>query len=100
MRVVFAPEALDDLVEIAAYIAEDSPRAARQVAAGLKAKASDLSSMAERFPVIGVRDGLVMRRRPHKSYAIFYYLKADKHVVIARILHSARDHERLLFPEA
>ena len=55
--------------------------------------------MPQKFPVIWRRDDLAMRRRPYGEYAIFYYLKADKHVVIARILHSARDHERLLFPE-
>ena len=100
MRVAFTPEAMSDLVETASYIAEESPKSARHVAAALRARAQDLASMAERFQVIGQRTGHMIRRRVHGSYAIFYYVESTaRTVIIARILHSARDHERILFPE-
>lgn len=100
MKVIFTTEATDDLIEIAVFIAAESPRAARQLAAALKSKAKDLALMAERFLVVGQRDGRTIRRRVHGNYAIFYYVdSASRTVVIVRILHSARDHERILFPD-
>jgi toxin ParE1/3/4 len=100
MKVIFSLDSQEDLVEIAAFIAADSPRYARKVAAALKAKAMDLSSMAERFPVVGSRASETVRRRVYGNYSIFYYVDGPRRtVVIARIVHSARDHERLLFPE-
>ena len=99
MRVVFADDAIVDLEEIADFIARDSARYARLTVKELRGKAKDLSQMREKFPVILRRGPVAMRRRPYGEYAIFYYLAADKYVVVARILHSARDHERLLFPE-
>ena len=99
MRVVFADEATDDLEEIADFIAQDSARYARLTVKELRAKAKALSPMPEKFPVFVQRGHVVLRRRPYGEYVIFYYIVPGKRIVIARILHSARDHERILFPE-
>lgn len=99
MKVVFTDEADWDLEEIGDFIAQDSARYARLTVKELRAKAKDLAQMPERFAVVGQVAGAMMRRRPYGEYSIFYFVDgAAKAVVIARILHSARDHERILFP--
>ena len=100
MRLAFTEDADRDLEEIGDYIATDSPRYARLTVKELKAKARDVLHMPERFAVICTVDGTVMRLRRYGEYSIFYYVDTPaRTVIIARILHSARDHERLLFPE-
>ena len=100
MKLAFTEDADRDLEEIGDYIATDSPRYARLTVKELKAKARDLLHMPERFAVVGTVDGAVMRRRPYGEYSIFYYVDGPtRTVIIARILHAARDHERILFPE-
>lgn len=100
MKLAFSKDAESDLEEIGDYIARDSPRYARQMISELRAKARDLLNMPERFTVVGEVAGVMIRRRPYSDYSIFYFVdRASRMVVIARILHSARDHERILFPE-
>jgi plasmid stabilization system protein ParE len=100
MKVVFTEDADEDLEEIGDYIAQDSARYARLTVKELRAKARDLTHMPERFAVVGQVAGAVMRRRPYGEYSIFYFVDSGrKAVIIARILHSARDHERILVPE-
>jgi toxin ParE1/3/4 len=100
MKLAFTVDADRDLEEIGDYIAMDSWRYARLTVKELRGKARDLLHMPERFAVVGEVAGVVMRRRPYGEYSIFYYVDGPrKTVVIARILHAARDHERILFPE-
>lgn len=54
-RVVVAPVARDDLIEIGEYIAQDSPDNARQWVAQLEQAIASLSSMPER---VAKRDDL------------------------------------------
>lgn len=99
MRVVFADEATVDLEDIADFIARDSARYARLTVKELRNKAKDLSQMPEKFPVFVQRGPVTLRRRPYGEYVIFYYIVTGKRIVIARVLHAARDHDRILFPE-
>jgi plasmid stabilization system protein ParE len=39
-----------------------------------------------------------LRRRRHGNYLIFYVIDASRLVVI-HVLHGARDHDAILFPE-
>jgi plasmid stabilization system protein ParE len=70
MRLVFAPRALRDLHEIAAYLSERAPKGAANVIAAIKSSVDTLSF----FPQIGrVVDEAGHRRVPvvRYPYAIF-----------------------------
>jgi toxin ParE1/3/4 len=98
MKVILAEGAQRDLREIGDFIAEDNLRAARRPVVALRSASLDLAQFPTKFPIVGQRDGLSIRRRPYGAYLIFYVV-TEKGVEVSRILHSARDHERLLFPE-
>jgi toxin ParE1/3/4 len=98
MRVRYAALAQADLIEIAEYIAQDSPTAAERTIGKLRQAARDLAKFPAKFPLVGRRSGRQLRRRPWRSYAI-YYVVGEQDVEIVRILHSARDADRILFPE-
>jgi plasmid stabilization system protein ParE len=99
VRARFSADALADLEDIADHIAQDSPRRALSFVRELRAACLDLGDMPLRFPVIGERDGTPVRRRVHQNYLIFYRVPDDRTLGILRILHGARDFERLLFPD-
>lgn len=78
------------------YIAEDNPRAAETFTRNLKKKFVQLAE----FPAMGTTCdelGVGLRRLPFKNYVILYRPMADG-VEIARILHGARDIDRIPGP--
>ena len=90
-KVVVAPVARDDLLEIGEFIAQDSPDNARQWVAELEQAIASLSSMPER---IAKRDDLRPGYRvlPAGSYLIFFRINNDE-VQVARVIHAARARE-------
>ena len=88
MRVVWFKRAIQDLVHLKQYIAQDNPMAARQVVARIGSAVSLLSTQ----PAIG-RPGrvpntkeLVVDRTPY----ILPYRVRNKQIEILRVLHSAK----------
>jgi toxin ParE1/3/4 len=91
--IVIRPKALADLVEIWAYIAEDSPRQADALAAAIDREIRGLA----RHPLIGrARPELLtdLRSLPFGRYVIFY-LPRKRGIEVVRVLHGARDLEPL-----
>ncbi|KAA0680417.1 type II toxin-antitoxin system RelE/ParE family toxin [Roseomonas genomospecies 6] len=91
-RIVFTDPSQADLDAIATFIAEDNPVAAARFIQRIQARCAML---AER-PAVGrprydLKPGL--RCSPLDRYVIFYWAAEDG-IVVARILHSARDIER------
>lgn len=88
MKIVFAPRALRDLVEIENYLKERSPAGARNVLAAIRSAIGDLSD----FPRIGVPiDGQDRHRLPVLRYPyLVYYRVSDTEVFILHIRHGAR----------
>ena len=90
-RLEFSPESQLDLIEIAAFIAQDNPARAKSFVDELEADCDRLitqSGIGAPRPELG--EGV--RVLPHGRYLIFY--RPDENVVrIARVLHSARDVE-------
>jgi toxin ParE1/3/4 len=87
--VVIRPKALEDLAEIWAYIAEDSPRQADAFAAAIDREIREL----DRRPLIGrARPELLtdLRSLPIGRYVIFY-LPRNRGIEVVRVLHGARD---------
>lgn len=96
MRLIISPEAADDLRTIGAHIAEDNPLRARSFVAELQTACHQLLQMPRAFPVVASHDNAALHRRAFKGYLIFYRAGEDR-LEIVRIIHSARDHMRLLF---
>ena len=86
---IIGESASADLDSIYEYIAEDSP----EIAAGfIKQLVADIERIA-RLGVIGVaRDGLRPGLRMHGfGRYCAYFRVADRHMIVVRVLHGARD---------
>ena len=88
--VIDAPEAEDDLLGIAEYIARDKPAAARQWVAKIRdtcellATQPAMGELRQNFRVLGCRSFSV------GNYALFFREVADG-IEVARIIHGSRD---------
>ena len=98
MRVIFSADSKRDLAEIGAYIAEDSRSRAVTFVRELRGLCDSLTDAALRFPVVRKIGAFEIRRATLGNYLIFYAVRTDG-IFIVRILHAARDYERLLFPD-
>jgi toxin ParE1/3/4 len=90
MQCRYSPVALDDLMGIAKYIAQDNPQRARSFVAELRASCSTLArqpGMGRLRPELGVG----VRLFPHGNYVILFSALAGSGVRIERVLHGARD---------
>lgn len=94
-RVLRTPEAIADLDEIWYYIAGDAPAAADQLLDELYKRFALLSKnpeIGERQPSLA--DGRY-RRFTYRNYVV-YYRPLEDGIVLVRVLHGARNHEKLL----
>ncbi len=89
MRVILSPEALRDLEETLAYIAQDSAMNAANYVAGLREKAMSLGRFPRRFRT---REGLPsgIRVVPHVSHVILFRI-GDDTIDVVRVVHGARN---------
>lgn len=88
MKLVFAPRALHDLENIAAYLSARSPSGARNVLAAIRANIDALSHFPEIAPLV---DDAGHRRLPivRYPYVVFYRVAADE-LLVLHIRHTAR----------
>jgi toxin ParE1/3/4 len=89
MIVEWSPRALDDLDQIADYLLQKDPLAARAIVAQLISAGESLSD----FPKRGRRSRLV-RHRELKVSALPYFLVyrvARERVIVVQVVHSSRD---------
>ena len=99
-RVRRTNQAIDDIYEIAAYLTEDSLRAAERF---LEAVENSFQVLA-RMPPMGspyrtaARGGIGLRRWPVKGFRdyLIFYRPLEGGIEVIRVLHGARDIERLL----
>jgi toxin ParE1/3/4 len=89
-KIIFAPQAIADLAEIASYIAKDNPEAAERVGLSL----IDRVTILENFPLIGApylkRPGV--RKLVSKPFLIFYRAHPEEgRVDILRYWHGAQE---------
>ena len=95
MKVVISTGARADLAEIQDFIADDNPARAESFVEELVSCCEDLGETRHRYPVVPRYRHVGFRRRVHKKYLIFYIVRGST-VEIARVVHGARDYERLL----
>jgi toxin ParE1/3/4 len=98
VRVIVTVKAKMDLIEIARYVAEDNPAAADAIVDRLQRECERMDTAPLRYPLVSRHEQLGIRRRPVGNYLIFYRVGRDA-IDILRILHAARDYERLLSSE-
>jgi toxin ParE1/3/4 len=95
MDVLFSHDAEADLADIGAYIGADNTQRAITFVQELRRRCEALAEVPHAFPVLRLRSGVELRRRPYGSYLIFYRVTATA-IIVMRVLHGARDYERLL----
>jgi toxin ParE1/3/4 len=96
-RCIFSPRARRDLNEILVYIGRNDPENALAFVDGLES----ICRRFVRFPALGrKRDELAegLRGYPVDRYVIFYRV-SDAGVEIVRVLHGAKDIERIFSDE-
>ena len=88
MKVIWAPSARRDLIEIADFISETNPMAAMAVLDRLGGAAENLAA----FPTVGRRGRKVGTRELFVSDLpyVLIYRPSGEHVEIIRALHTAR----------
>jgi len=93
-KIIFAPQALDELEQIVRFIAQDEPQAAIRFGDYLVDRAESLAS----FPEMGTpyRKRAKIRRLLCKSYYIYYRVRRDEQTIeILDYWHSARRDPRI-----
>ncbi|HEY9010006.1 MAG TPA: type II toxin-antitoxin system RelE/ParE family toxin [Devosia sp.] len=80
------------------YLSTESPHAAPDVLDRLESACFELGDRATLYPLVPWHEDTGFRRRVVGSYNI-YYLVEEGVVEVIAILHSARDADRILFPE-
>lgn len=95
MKVAFAQAAERDLNEIGAFIARDNPRRALSFVLELLAACEAIGDSPLGSPILARYARLEYRKRTFRDYLIIYRVTPDE-VQIVRVLHGARDFERLL----
>jgi toxin ParE1/3/4 len=98
MKVVVSEAAYADLLEFGRAIAKDNPVRAISFVDELHERCMGLSTMARAFPLLPRWEDRGIRRRPFGDCLIFYRISAREAQVL-RVLHGARDYERVLFPD-
>jgi toxin ParE1/3/4 len=97
VKVRFHPKAKSDLQSAVRYIAADSKKSARRLAASIRENCAKLGET----PGLGVPKaelGPNVRMLVVGTYLVFYETDANS-VEILRIMHGARDWQEILSPE-
>jgi len=99
-RLVITPAADQDLEEIATYIGHDNPAAATRFVSAATAAFHELVEMTYVGSRVLVNDprltDLRRRRVPRFGNYLIFYRVTEEAVQIVRVLHGARDIERIL----
>jgi toxin ParE1/3/4 len=98
MKIKFSLAALRDLMDIGEHISITNRRRAETFTLELEAAAVSIAEMPLAFPLVPRAENVRLRRKRHRRYLIFY-VAGEAGVEIIRILHGARDYERVLFPD-
>jgi toxin ParE1/3/4 len=96
MKVVIAEAAWDDMLHIGQNIQEDNPGRAESFVSELYDRCQALGTHPRAFPLLPGREDSGIRRCVCGNYLIFYRT-ADTAVEVLRVIHGARDYDRILF---
>ena len=96
MKVEVSPEAEADIDEIGRYISRDSPTRAASFMQELLAACHAVGQFPSAAPIMAGQAGGELRRKVFGRYLIFYRVTPTL-VEIVRVLHGARNVQRILF---
>lgn len=96
MQIIFAREAIEDLVAIGEYIAASNPKRAASFVTELEEKSLDLANNPFAFERMPHSSGRDIRRRPFGNHLIIYEV-GNNRIDILHILHGAQDYQRIVF---
>jgi toxin ParE1/3/4 len=88
-RLIWSPEAADDLEDITAFIARDSPSYARAVARKVLATTRSIQQFPDIGRVVPELNNQSVRERFVYSYRVIYKIE-PKRVLVVAILHGKR----------
>lgn len=94
IRLAYTPAARDDLREIGDYIAQDNPARALSFVRELREHCQRIAGNP-RIHRVREEFGPGVRGTTHGAYLILYTHRDDGQVVIERVIHGARDLDRL-----
>lgn len=95
MKTVLSVAARDDLVTIGEYIALRNPSRAATFIDELLIACERIGDQPAAWPLLPRHENAGLRRRSFHDYLIIYRVLGDR-VEVARVLHGARDFERLI----
>jgi toxin ParE1/3/4 len=98
MKIVFAREAIEDLVAIGEYIAESNPARSDTFVDELEDRCIKLAETPFAYARIVHGSNRKIRRRPYCQYLIIDEIGVQR-IDILRIVHGAQDYEKILFPD-
>jgi toxin ParE1/3/4 len=91
-QIIWSDAAISDLTEIAHYIAQGNPEAARSYGEGILHQIGMLASFPNIGPTYPRRTQGPIREIAYEKHRIFYEVnEAKRRVEVLRIHHSARD---------
>jgi addiction module RelE/StbE family toxin len=88
-RVVWSPEAIEDVESIATFIERDSPFYAKAVVTKIMQQARTLTSSAQRGRIVPELEDGAVRELFIYSYRLIYRIK-DQTVLIVAVVHGKR----------
>ncbi len=99
MKVIFAPAATRELLEIGERIRKENPARAVTFVDEIIDHCYTLAELPRRHPLVPRYEHWGIRRCVHGNYLIFYRVREEA-IDIVHVLHGASDYESLLFPDA
>lgn len=99
MKVIFAPAATRELLEIGERIRKENPARAVTFVDEIIDHCYSLTELPRRHPLVPRYEHWGIRRCVHGNYLIFYRVREEA-IDIVHVLPGASDYESLLFPDA
>lgn len=90
MVIRWSEDARDDLREVVAYIAQDDPEAARNLATRIRQALGKASRFPRMGRVVPEFDDEMLREMIVAPYRLVYRLRADQELLVVRVWHYRR----------
>ena len=98
MKVRLAEAALDDLTGIGVFIMEAGSERGEAFVQEITERCLSLGSMPKAYPLVPRHEASAIRRCVFRQYLILYRVHSSL-VEVLRVVHGARDLDKLLFPD-
>jgi plasmid stabilization system protein ParE len=98
VKVVISAKAENDLQDIGDWIAQENNVRAISFVRELRSACEALADMPRAFPLLARSGKTRVRRKPFRSYLIFYRIGKER-VEVLHVVHAARDYEKIVFAD-